>query len=207
MKIDIEWLTENEPEQRTDLFYCEGYHHSPVCIITGNTRKVLISCDGEMTIRHQHLGQEYVIKDFWDLLDLNITKDIDLNVFRQQIARIGPGHVSIFIANNDRALSLSSRIAGDRPRVGALDPSKAEDKSELDRLGVSVQDISSFSTDFVGHGAFSEAPDVVKKIGGQLTAPRADDANKHAIIYTQPGEPVRRNPNVETKELPPLPAQ
>ena len=133
--------------------------------------------------------------------------DIDLNVFRQQIARIGPGHVSIFIANNDRALSLSSRIAGDRPRVGALDPSKAEDKSELDRLGVSVQDISSFSTDFVGHGAFSEAPDVVKKIGGQLTAPRADDANKHAIIYTQPGEPVRRNPNVETKELPPLPAQ
>lgn len=79
MAFNIEWLTENEPEQRTDMFYCEGYHHSPVCIITGNEKKVLISCDGEMTIRHQHLGQEYVIKDFWDLLDLHISKDIDLN--------------------------------------------------------------------------------------------------------------------------------
>ena len=45
MHFDIEWLTENEPKQRTDVFYCEGYHHSPVCIITGNERKVLISLE------------------------------------------------------------------------------------------------------------------------------------------------------------------
>jgi hypothetical protein len=74
MKFDIEWLTENEPDQRTDVFYCEGYHHSPVCFITGNKRKVLISCDGEMTIRHE--GD--VIKDFWGLLDNGIKTDIDL---------------------------------------------------------------------------------------------------------------------------------
>jgi hypothetical protein len=100
MKIDIEWLTENEPEQRTDLFYCEGYHHSPVCIITGNTRKVLISCDGEMTIRHQHLGQEYVIKDFWDLLDLHITKDIDLNVLDRDKFDDEPWFDAYDITNN-----------------------------------------------------------------------------------------------------------
>ena len=48
--------------------------------------------------------------------------DIDLNVFERQIARLDPRHVSIFVANNDRALSLSSRIAGDRRRLGAMDP-------------------------------------------------------------------------------------
>lgn len=74
MKIDIEWLMENEPDQRTDVFYCEGYFHSPVCIITGNTRKVLISCDGEMTIRYKDI----VIKDFWDLLNNGIKTDADL---------------------------------------------------------------------------------------------------------------------------------
>ena len=65
---------ENEPNQRTDVFYCEGYHHSPVCIITGNERKVLISCDGEMTIR----DEDDVIKDFWGLLDSGIKTDDDL---------------------------------------------------------------------------------------------------------------------------------
>jgi len=133
--------------------------------------------------------------------------DIDLNVFRQQLARVGPGHVSIFVANNDRALSISARIAGDRPRVGALDVSKPEDKAELDRLGVSVHDISSFSTDFVGHGAFAEAPDVVKIIGGQLTAPRANEAHQHAIIEATPTEKTTHNNKVDTQELPPIPAQ
>jgi len=74
MKFDIEWLTENEPKQRTDVFYCEGYHHSPVCIITGNERKVLISCDGEMTIRYK----DDVIKDFWGLLENGIKTDLEL---------------------------------------------------------------------------------------------------------------------------------
>lgn len=107
--------------------------------------------------------------------------DIDLNVFRQQVARVDPHRVSIFVNNNDRALALSSRIAGDRQRLGAMDPSKSEDKAELDRLGVAVHDISSFSTDYIGHGAFAEAPDVVRKIGAHIAAPRAGDADKMAI--------------------------
>lgn len=133
--------------------------------------------------------------------------DIDLNVFRQQVSRLDPGHVSIFIANNDRALSMSSRIAGDRPRLGALDPSKPEDKAELDRLGVSVHDISSFSTDFVGHGSFAEAPDVVRNIGAHLTAPRAGDADKQAIIDARGDEPAAPSRKIETQPLPPVTPQ
>ncbi len=138
--------------------------------------------------------------------------DIDLNVFRQQLSRIDPHRVSIFVANNDRALAISSRIAGDRQRLGAMDPSKPGDMAELERLGVSVHDISSFRTDFVGHGAFAEAPDVVRQIGAQLAAPRAEEAQTQAVIAppaeaaTTAPEPVAppASPKIETQPLPPI---
>ncbi len=130
--------------------------------------------------------------------------DIDLSVFRQQVSRLDPGHVSIFVASNDRALSISSRIAGDRQRLGALDPAKPEDKAELDRLGVSVRDISSFSTDFIGHGAFAEAPDVVRGIGAQITAPRAGEADKQAVIDARTPEDIAASRKIEKQELAPL---
>ncbi|MGJ0506198.1 MAG: alpha/beta hydrolase [Methylocystis sp.] len=139
--------------------------------------------------------------------------DIDLNVFRQQIARIDPGHVSIFVAKNDRALTLSSRIAGARTRLGAMDPEKPEDKAALDRLGVSVHDISSFSTDFIGHGAFAEAPDVVRRIGAHIGAPRAQDAETQAVPDfrgqdtggpVEPPPPPAASSKVESSPLPPV---
>jgi esterase/lipase superfamily enzyme len=139
--------------------------------------------------------------------------DIDLNVFRQQMSRLDPGHVSIFVANNDRALNLSSRIAGARPRLGAMDPEKPEDKAELDRLGVSVHDISSFSTDFIGHGAFAEAPDVVRGIGARIAAPRAQDADTQAVPDfrgqdtggpAEPTPPPAASQKVEASPLPPV---
>jgi esterase/lipase superfamily enzyme len=140
--------------------------------------------------------------------------DIDLNVFERQIARLDPRHVSIFVANNDRALSLSSRIAGDRRRLGAMDPTNPKDKAELDRLGVTVHDISSFSTDFVGHGAFAEAPDVVRLIGAQLTAPRPADAGETANSDFRDGDtrvapPPSPTPSqkAESQALPPLAAK
>lgn len=108
--------------------------------------------------------------------------DIDLNVFKRQISRLDPHHISIFVANNDRALSISSRIAGSRERLGAMDPSSPADKAELDRLGVAVHDISSFNKDFIGHGAFAEAPDVVRRIGARLTAVRPGEADHQAVI-------------------------
>jgi esterase/lipase superfamily enzyme len=137
--------------------------------------------------------------------------DIDLSVFRQQVARVDPSHVSIFVANNDRALTLSSRIAGARPRLGAMDPEKPEDKAELDRLGVSVQDISNFSTDFIGHGAFAEAPDVVRRIGANMNAPRGDgdmqaipDFRSQDVGGPSPvTPPPAASRKVETSPLPP----
>ena len=109
--------------------------------------------------------------------------DIDISVFRQQMARLGSGaNVAVFSSTGDRALSLSSTLAGDRPRLGAIDPTKAGDRAELTKLGVRVYDLSSFSDGFINHGAYASAPEVIRQIGAQLSRPRSDDAQVTSVI-------------------------
>ena len=109
--------------------------------------------------------------------------DIDLTVFRQQMARLGSGaNVAVFSSTGDRALSLSSTLAGDRPRLGAIDPTKAADRAELTKLGVRVYDLSAFSDGFINHGAYASAPEVIRQIGAQLSRPRSDDAQVTSVI-------------------------
>ena len=100
MKFDIEWLQKDEPEQRTDLFYCEGYQHSPVCIITGGSRKVLISCDGEMRIKYKYGGETFTLTDYWDLLEHDIKRDIDLNKLDYDNYIDNPWFAAYDITNN-----------------------------------------------------------------------------------------------------------
>ncbi len=115
--------------------------------------------------------------------------DIDLAVFRQQVARLGGGaNISIFSSRDDKALSLSSRISGDRTRLGAVNPQDPKDRAALEGLGVKVYDISSFSSGFIGHGAYADSADVIRRIGAQLGEPRKEDATEVAIIRA-PDEP------------------
>jgi esterase/lipase superfamily enzyme len=78
--------------------------------------------------------------------------------------------------------SLSSTLAGDRPRLGAIDPTKAGERSELTKLGVKVYDLTSFSDGFINHGAYASAPEVVRQIGAQLSRPRSDDSQVTSVI-------------------------
>ncbi len=142
--------------------------------------------------------------------------DIDLGVFRAQMSRLqGHARVSVLSSFNDRALNLSSRIAGDRPRVGGLDPRKPEEQAELERLGVKVYDIGSFSGGFIGHAVYANAPEVIRNIGARLAAPRANEAPAMADrVATEAapdaGEaqtsPPRPNPQIVTNDLPPVAA-
>ena len=127
--------------------------------------------------------------------------DIDVNVFRAQIAKLDPSHISVLVSANDRALSLSRRLAGDRPRVGALNPRSPADKAVLDQLGVKVYDLSGESDGFYGHGMYADAPDVVKQIGATIGAKRAQDADVTAILGDRPVDE-----KVMTKPLPPMTA-
>ncbi len=115
--------------------------------------------------------------------------DIDLAVFRQQVSRLDPSHVSVFVSRDDRALSLSSRIAGSRARLGAMDPSNPKDAAAIDALGVRVYDLSMLRSGWIGHDTYADAPDAVRQIGATLTRKRAD-ADVQAVIDAG-GGPIR----------------
>jgi len=112
--------------------------------------------------------------------------DIDLNVFRQQLARLDPSHVFVLVSSNDRALSLSRTLAGDRQRLGALDPNNPSDRTALEDLGVKAYDLSRESTGLIGHGTYADAPQAVRTIGAQITEQRPQDANVQAVLGQKP---------------------
>ena len=120
--------------------------------------------------------------------------DIDMDVFAGQMARLRPASVTVFATANDRALSLSSAIAQSRQRVGAINPSKPEDRERLEALGAKVYDLTSFSDGFIDHGAYADAPDVLHAIGAQMATPRPQEANTMSSIdasgYVDPSAPA-----------------
>ena len=112
--------------------------------------------------------------------------DIDVTVFRKQIAKIDPRHISVLVSVNDKALTLSRHLAGDRPRLGALNPKDPADKAVLDQLGVGVYDLAGDETSFIGHGTYASAPEVVQRIGATIGARRAADGDVTAVLGDRP---------------------
>lgn len=71
-----------------------------------------------------------------------VSPDLDIDVFKKQSSRIAglPEPFVIFVSKKDRALQLSSRVNGDKARLGILD-----DASQLSELPVTVVDVSEFA--------------------------------------------------------------
>ncbi len=115
--------------------------------------------------------------------------DIDIDVFRQQMARVGKSaKVSVFASAGDRALGISSKIAGDRLRLGALDIKDEATRSEIEKLGVQIYDITADATGFMHHDTFAEAPTVVAVIGQKIGS--TTDVQQQATLDYAPPVPV-----------------
>ena len=89
--------------------------------------------------------------------------DIDLDVFKSQMRRLGKPKKPFFIvlSRDDKALALSQFIAGGQSRLGAT-----ENLDELTALGAVVIDLSDVQgTDSVNHDKFAQlaevAPDLI----------------------------------------------
>lgn len=121
--------------------------------------------------------------------------DIDAAVFARQMERLGEqAHVTVLVASRDRALSLSSLLANDRPRVGALDPTRPEDRAMIERLGVKVDDLSADQSGFLGHNTYASVPGVVAAIGAQIGATRGEDKTVQAVLDARGDLPVTAAP-------------
>jgi esterase/lipase superfamily enzyme len=99
--------------------------------------------------------------------------DIDVDVFRRQVASIGDKRPPfyLFVSQDDKALALSSRVWGGNARVGAVNPEQEPYRSLFAKERIKVFDLTqSKSADALNHGKFANSPEVVKIIGGQLAS-------------------------------------
>jgi len=131
----------------------------------------------QMAIRNRELSPK--IRDV-----MLASPDIDVDVFRRQIAEIDAGPRStdftLFVSRDDRALGLSSFLARDSTRLGALDPTKEPYQSILEQARVRVIDLTHVaSNDITNHGKFATG-EVVAAIGDRL-------AEGQALTDARPG--------------------
>jgi esterase/lipase superfamily enzyme len=94
--------------------------------------------------------------------------DIDVDVFRAQLASFGPDrpNIVVFLSREDRALRLSRGIGGDVARLGVADPAE---KPWIEEKGVEVIDLSGAGGgDSLRHSKFAQNPDVVRFLGEEL---------------------------------------
>lgn len=94
--------------------------------------------------------------------------DIDADVFKSQIQRMGKPKMNMVIlsSRNDRALDLSGLIAGRRERLGAV-----LNAEEFAKLGVTIVDVTGMQAgDPLNHTKFADNPALVKLLGVALTS-------------------------------------
>lgn len=97
--------------------------------------------------------------------------DLDVDVFRSQFIALGKKtpHFTLFVSRDDRALSISRRIAGNVDRLGQINPADEPYRSGLEAAGITVIDLTKLKTgDQLNHGKFAESPEVVRLIGDRL---------------------------------------
>ena len=98
--------------------------------------------------------------------------DIDIDVFRSSVARVGAlaPRITVIVAANDRALAVSGWIAGGTPRVGTADA------AELKRLGLRVIDASQQSWGVINHDLFMSNYHIRQIIRRAIDGQPVDDA-------------------------------
>lgn len=99
--------------------------------------------------------------------------DIDVQVFRKQWLELGSQRpqLTLFVSQDDKALDVSRLIGGAVDRLGQINPAAEPYKSDLEKAGVTVLDLTALKGgDPLNHGKFAERPEVVRLLGERLVA-------------------------------------
>jgi len=103
---------------------------------------------------------------------LMVAPDVDVDVFRTQIRRIGSKgpRFFLFVSQDDRALSVSRTIWGNVPRLGDIDPESEPFRSELEKDRIVVFDLTTLAHggDNAHSRAFEQADTVVQLLRDRL---------------------------------------
>jgi esterase/lipase superfamily enzyme len=102
--------------------------------------------------------------------------DIDVDVFRAQMDVVGPlsPPMTLLVSRDDIALKLSGRIAGERPRVGALDVDDPRVQDAALRAKVQIVDISSLeASDRLNHDRYTNLAALYPRLAANRELHRA----------------------------------
>jgi esterase/lipase superfamily enzyme len=77
-----------------------------------------------------------------------VAPDVDVDVFRTQIQRMGPSRprIALFVSQDDEALSLSKNIWGGIPRLGDVDPGQEPYRSEFEQDHILVFNLTGLAS-------------------------------------------------------------
>lgn len=112
--------------------------------------------------------------------------DIDVGVFRRQMEVIGPlsPPMTVLVSHDDLALSLSTRLAGQRERVGALDVNDERVQEIAAMARIEIIDISSLKApDLLRHDRYASFAAIYPR----LTAEDHDMRRTGAFVFDSMG--------------------
>jgi esterase/lipase superfamily enzyme len=97
-----------------------------------------------------------------------VAPDVDIDVFRTQIRRMGPKRpqFSLFVSQDDQALSLSKTIWGGMPRLGDINPEQDPYRTELAQDRIEVYDLTALKKS--GDDAHGRAFQDITSVAGMI---------------------------------------
>lgn len=147
------------------LYARDGFERMLRDVIQAGAERVLIvgHSMGTMlimeTLREIAIAKDTYISDRIGGVIL-VSPDIDIDVFRSQVKRIGtlPQPFVVFSSRKDRVLKFASaEIYGDNPRLGAMPTS-----GELADLRVNIIDVTEYSRGVLNHSTAIDSPAFIK---------------------------------------------
>ncbi|WP_424810871.1 alpha/beta hydrolase [Roseococcus sp. YIM B11640] len=117
--------------------------------------------------------------------------DIDVDVFRTQVAVIGPlsPPMAVLVSRDDRALSVSSRLSGDRRRLGRLDVDNPEVQEAARLAQIIVIDITEVAaSDGFNHDRYvGFATAYARMMAAGHAPPRSELRHAGAFVFNSVG--------------------
>lgn len=97
-----------------------------------------------------------------------VAPDVDVDVFRSQIQRMGAARprIALFVSQDDKALGLSKVIWGGVSRLGEIDPTIEPYRSEFERDRIMVFDLTKLKS--VGDDAHDRAFEDITTVVGMI---------------------------------------
>lgn len=150
-------------------------------VVTGHSMGCWLTMEALRQLRLT--GKNEVIRRFRVIL---AAPDIDVDVFRAQLAVVGPldPPMVVLVSKDDVALSVSEFISGKHKRVGALDITNPAVKEAADRAHILVVDIGNLpATDTFRHDRFAELAALIPRDANE----RADLRQAGVFVFDTVG--------------------